>query len=99
MTDFPVAAANTAEAVTGLFWLEVAKMFFPLGVPEVVDWEPTPPDATKEDSVGAVDPVGMMLVARGIDAAGTDEDEEDVDEEEEEMVLLLVVAVLCFGSI
>lgn len=75
-------------------------MFFPFEVPEVAIWSPTPPDATRADSVGAVDPVGMMLAAAGIDtaAAGTDEDEEDVEEEEEEMDLL-VVAVLCFGSI
>lgn len=93
VTDFPVAAANTAEAVTGLFWLDVAKMFLPLGVPDEATWaRPTPPDATTEDMVGAEDPMGMMLAATGIDtdAAGADGTEE---------MVLLVVAVLCFGSI
>lgn len=98
--DFPVAAAKTAEAVTGLFWLDATKIFFPLGVPEAVSCGPEFPDATTADRVGAVEPVGIMFtVAAGIDTAdtGTDEDEDDEDEEEEEMVLL--VAVLCFGSI
>lgn len=77
-------------------------MFFPLGVPEELTSGPTPPEATTEDSVGAVDPVGMMLAVTGKDTvANTEDDEDDVEEaEEEEMVLLVVVvAVLCFESI
>lgn len=101
---FPVAAARTAEAVTGLFWLDATKMFFPLGVPDdaVSCCGPAFPDATTADRVGAVEPVGMRLAVAGIiDPAdtGTDEDEDDEEAEEEEEMVLLVVAVLCFGSI
>lgn len=32
--NLPVGAARTAEAVTGLFWLDAMKMFSPLDVPE-----------------------------------------------------------------
>lgn len=101
--DFPVAAARTAEAVTGLFWLDDAtNMFFPLDVTaEDVSRGPTFSAATTADRVGAcvAPPVGMMLMVAGIDTAdtGTDDDEDDEEEEEEETGFLL--AVLCFGSI
>lgn len=105
--DFPVAAARTAEAVTGLFGLDAMKMFFPLGVPEAVSCEEARfPAATTADKVGAaVEPMERMLAVAGIvndgmavDAADDDDEAEEADEERG-LPVVVVVAVLCFGSI
>lgn len=90
---FPVAAASTAEAVTGLFWFEATNTFFPLVMPEPAKRAAALPEATTADNVGAIEAATRALpsVAIGIKADVADE-----EEEAEEEVLL---AVLCLGSI
>lgn len=90
---FPVAAARTAEAVTGLFWFEATNTFFPLVMPEPAKRAAAFPEATTADNVVAIEPTARALpsVAIGIEAEVADE-EEEADEE-------VLLAVLCLGSI
>lgn len=94
----PVAAASTADAVTGLFWFEATKTFFPLpAAPDDPNKEAALPEATTAERVGASDCTLPPAAAAAAAASGMEI--EGADEAEEVELEVLLLAVLCLGSI